>query len=59
MRELHGDTAAREILIDGSPHAMDLPELFIAEIQMFVIQPLAFDRSVQHVTPLQSPAPLT
>jgi phenylpropionate dioxygenase-like ring-hydroxylating dioxygenase large terminal subunit len=53
MRELHGDTVAREILIDGSPHAMIFPNLFIAEIQMFVIQPLTVDRTVQHVTPLQ------
>jgi fatty-acyl-CoA synthase len=53
MRELHGDTAAREILVDGSPHIMIFPNLFIAEIQLFVIQPLAVDRTVQHVTPLQ------
>jgi len=53
MRSLHGDTTAREIFIDGSPHAMIFPNLFIAEIQMFVLQPLAMDRTVQHVTPLQ------
>jgi len=32
---------------------MIFPNLFIAEIQMFVIQPLAADDSVQHVTALQ------
>lgn len=53
MRERHGDTTAREILVDGSPHIMIFPNLFIAEIQLFVIQPLAVDRTVQHVTPLQ------
>lgn len=53
MRERHGDTVAREILVDGSPHVMIFPNLFIAEIQLFVIQPLAVDRTVQHVTPLQ------
>jgi phenylpropionate dioxygenase-like ring-hydroxylating dioxygenase large terminal subunit len=53
MRRLHGDTAARKILVDGSPHAMIFPNLFIAEIQMFVLQPLAVDQTVQHVTPLQ------
>ena len=53
MRKLHGDAVAREILVDGSPHVMIFPNLFIAEIQMFVIQPLAVDQTVQHVTPLQ------
>ncbi len=52
MRAAHGD-AAEEILIDGTPHVMIFPNLFIAEIQMFVIQPLAVDHTVQHVTALQ------
>src|SRR5882757_1058999 len=53
MNAAYGEKQAREIMIDGTPHAMIFPNLFIAEIQMFVIQPLAFDRTVQHVTPLQ------
>jgi fatty-acyl-CoA synthase len=53
MRAAHGDAVAREIMVDGSPHAMIFPNLFIAEIQMFVIQPVAVDETVQHVTPLQ------
>jgi phenylpropionate dioxygenase-like ring-hydroxylating dioxygenase large terminal subunit len=52
MRQLHGE-AAESILIDGSPHVMIFPNLFIAEIQLFVIQPLAVDETVQHVTALQ------
>src|SRR5260370_29495188 len=52
MREVHGD-AAESILIDGSPHVMVFPNLFIAEIQLFVIQPLAVDDTVQHVTAVQ------
>jgi phenylpropionate dioxygenase-like ring-hydroxylating dioxygenase large terminal subunit len=52
MREVHGE-AADEILIDGSPHVMIFPNLFLAEIQLFVIQPLAVDETVQHVTALQ------
>ena len=52
MRALHeGD--AEEILIDGAPHVMIFPNLFIAEIQMFSIQPLAADLTVQHVTAVQ------
>ena len=52
MHEIHGDEADR-ILVDGSPHVMIFPNLFIAEVQMFVLQPLAVDRTVQHVTALQ------
>jgi phenylpropionate dioxygenase-like ring-hydroxylating dioxygenase large terminal subunit len=52
MEAAHGD-GAREILIDGSPHVMVFPNLFIAEIQLFVIQPLAVDETVQHVTAVQ------
>ena len=52
MHAAHGD-AAREILIDGSPHAMIFPNLFIAEIQLFVLRPVAVDLTVQHVTAVQ------
>jgi fatty-acyl-CoA synthase len=52
MRARHG-AAAEAILIDGSPHVMIFPNLFIAEIQLFVLQPLAVDETVQHVTALQ------
>ena len=53
MKAAYGDRQAREIMIDGTPHVMIFPNLFIAEIQMFVIQPLAVDDTVQHVTALQ------
>src|SRR5256885_46465 len=49
MRAAYGD-AAEQILIDGSPHVMIFPNLFIAEIQIFVLQPTAVDETVQHVT---------
>jgi len=49
MQTRHGD-AARELLIDGSPHIMIFPNLFIAEIQLFVIEPIAVDETVMHVT---------
>jgi len=48
-----GKEQATEVLIDGSPHVMVFPNLFIAEIQLFVIQPLAVDKTVQHVTAVQ------
>jgi fatty-acyl-CoA synthase len=52
MRDSYGK-AAEEIMIDGSPHVMIFPNLFIAEIQLFQIQPLAVDQTVQHVTCMQ------
>jgi fatty-acyl-CoA synthase len=53
MEKAYGGEAAKEILIDGSPHVMVFPNLFIAEIQLFVIQPTAVDETVQHVTAVQ------
>ena len=52
MRARHGP-AAESLLVDGSPHVMIFPNLFIAEIQLFVLQPVAVDETVQHVTALQ------
>ena len=52
MREAYGE-AAEQILIEGSPHVMIFPNLFIAEIQVFVIQPLSVDECVQHATAVQ------
>jgi phenylpropionate dioxygenase-like ring-hydroxylating dioxygenase large terminal subunit len=53
MNAAYGEEKARKIMIDGTPHIMIFPNLFIAEIQIFVIQPLAVDETVQHVTALQ------
>ena len=44
---------AREIMIDGMPHVMIFPNLFIAEIQIFVIQPVSAHESIQNVTAIQ------
>ena len=53
MNEAYGDAKAREIMVHGTPHVMIFPNLFIAEIQMFVIEPLAVEDSAQQVTALQ------
>ena len=55
LEAAHGPEAAREILIDGAPHTMIFPNLFIAEIQLFVLQPVAVDETIQHVTAVQFP----
>jgi fatty-acyl-CoA synthase len=52
MREVHGE-AAEQILIEGAPHVMVFPNLFIAEIQVFVIQPVSAGECVQHSTAVQ------
>jgi len=53
MNAAYGEDKARKIMIDGTPHIMIFPNLFIAEIQMFSIQPLSVGETVQHVTALQ------
>lgn len=53
MNAAYGEERARQIMIDGSPHVMIFPNLFIAEIQIFVLQPVAVDETIQHVTAVQ------
>lgn len=53
MNAAYGEEKARRIMIDGSPHVMIFPNLFIAEIQIFVLQPMAVDETIQHVTAVQ------
>ncbi len=53
MNKAYGEAKARTIMIDGAPHAMIFPNLFIAEIQLFVIEPISVSESVQHVTAIQ------
>lgn len=53
MDAVYGPERARKIMIDGSPHTMIFPNLFIAEIQLFVIQPISVSESIQHVTAIQ------
>lgn len=52
MREVYGEEAD-QILVDGAPHVMLFPNLFIAEIQLFVIEPVTVDETIQYVTALQ------
>lgn len=52
MRAAYGEQA-EQIMIDGAPHVMIFPNLFLAEIQIFVLQPTAIDETVQHVTAVQ------
>lgn len=53
MEAAHGAEKARQVMVDGVPHVMIFPNLFVAEIQIFVLQARAVDDTVQHVTALQ------
>ena len=52
MRAAYGD-AADQIMIEGGPHVMIFPNLFVAEIQVFNIQPVSAAECVQYVTAVQ------
>jgi fatty-acyl-CoA synthase len=52
MREAYGEDAERR-MIEGAPHVMVFPNLFIAEIQVFNIQPVAVGECVQYSTAVQ------
>ncbi|MFL6059602.1 MAG: aromatic ring-hydroxylating oxygenase subunit alpha [Marmoricola sp.] len=52
MRATHGDDAER-LMIEGAPHVMIFPNLFIAEIQVFNIQPVAVGECIQYSTAVQ------
>ena len=52
MREAYGE-GAEQILVEGAPHVMVFPNLFVAEIQVFVIQPVSAGECVQHSTAVQ------
>jgi fatty-acyl-CoA synthase len=40
-------------MVEGGPHVMIFPNLFVAEIQVFNIQPVAPGECVQYVTAVQ------
>ena len=52
MRAAYGQDAERR-MIEGAPHVMIFPNLFIAEIQAFNIQPVAVNECVQYSTAVQ------
>lgn len=52
MRDRYG-AEAETIMIEGGPHVMIFPNLFIAEIQVFNIQPVAVNETVQYSTAVQ------
>jgi phenylpropionate dioxygenase-like ring-hydroxylating dioxygenase large terminal subunit len=47
------EDAAHQIMVEGGPHVMIFPNLFVAEIQVFNIQPVAVDECIQYSTAVQ------
>ncbi len=52
LEEAYGPERAREILIEGPPHVNIWPNLMLAELNLFIIQPVAVDQSVQYDAPV-------
>jgi phenylpropionate dioxygenase-like ring-hydroxylating dioxygenase large terminal subunit len=48
----HGRERAEELLWMGPPHALIFPNLFLGEMNLAIIDPVAPDRTVHHHTPL-------
>lgn len=47
MEEKYGAELSMEKLIDGPPHAIIFPNLFIAELSVVIFEPVSAERSVQ------------
>lgn len=52
MEQAYGQEAARKILIDGPPHAVIFPNLFLGEMNIVMFQPSGVGQCVQWHTPL-------
>ncbi len=51
MKQAYGEEEANRIMIEGAPHVMIFPNLFIAEIQVFNIQPVGPGGSACSIPP--------
>jgi len=52
MVAAHGEEQAKQILVDGPPHALIFPNLFISEGFLLFIEPIGVEQTVQHSTPI-------
>jgi len=52
MEEQYGKDGARQRLFEGPPHAIIFPNLFLAEMNIVIFQPVSVDESVQWHTPM-------
>jgi len=52
MVSSYGEEAARKMLIDGPPHAVIFPNLFLGEMNIVMFQPISAGEAVQWHTPM-------
>lgn len=52
LTEAHGPDRAEELVWRGPPHALIFPNLFLGEMNLAIIEPVASGRTVHHHTPL-------
>lgn len=50
--ESRGAARAEELFMQGPPHALIFPNLFLGEMNLAIIEPIAADRTIHHHTPL-------
>jgi phenylpropionate dioxygenase-like ring-hydroxylating dioxygenase large terminal subunit len=50
LRSRHGDRRAAELMVDGPPHVMIFPNLFLAEMNILVIEPVSAAQTIQWQT---------
>jgi phenylpropionate dioxygenase-like ring-hydroxylating dioxygenase large terminal subunit len=52
MEERYGEERAHEMLVDGPPHVMIFPNLFLAELNILNVQPVSVNETIQYQTPV-------
>ena len=52
MRDALGEERANEVLVDGPPHAMVFPNLFLAEMNVYIILPVSAGSTTVMMTPM-------
>lgn len=52
MEKSYGRDMAQQRIFDGPPHAIIFPNLFLAEMNIVIFQPVSVDESVQWHTPM-------
>jgi phenylpropionate dioxygenase-like ring-hydroxylating dioxygenase large terminal subunit len=53
MEESYGAEKANQLLVDGPPHTIIFPNLFLGELFLMTVEPLNTTRHVELVTPVQ------
>ncbi|MHC1561199.1 aromatic ring-hydroxylating oxygenase subunit alpha [Actinomycetospora sp. C-140] len=52
LEQRHGEQEAHEVLVDGPPHVMVFPNLFLSQMNIMVIDPVSAEESAAYTTPV-------